>query len=123
PYIQLLPEVIPHPQVVVAGKHFYGNAHIGQLGQLAQEARISFRYDILIFEPDIKEVTHQEDRMRRLPDLIQPFADKAFSFDTGFVIRQAQVKVGSEIDIFSLGYVHILKRRLANIKSSKWSTL
>lgn len=58
---ELLGEVVEHPHVVVAEEEVYLNAAVGQLGELAEEARVAARYQMAIGEPEVEDITQQHE--------------------------------------------------------------
>ena len=58
---ELLGEVVEHPHVVVAEEEVYFDAAVGQLGELAEEARVAARHQMAIGEPEVKDITQQHE--------------------------------------------------------------
>ena len=54
-------EVVEHPHVVVAEEEVYLDAAVGQLGELAEEARVTTRHQMAVGEPEIEDVTQEHE--------------------------------------------------------------
>lgn len=70
--VEFFREVIEHPHIVITGKEDHRNAGVGKLGQFALQPDKSLWNGMVILEPKIKDVTHQVNAVRFVPDRIQP---------------------------------------------------
>ena len=55
----LLLEVIVGPDVVVAGEEVHLDAHVRQLGKLAEEARVALWHNVFVLVPEVEHVAEQ----------------------------------------------------------------
>ena len=91
-------EVVAHPHVVVAGKEMYLDAAIGEFADFAQEASISFRDYIGIFEPEVEHVAHEVYGLGTVLDIVEETYETSF---VGSAVRNgsaSQVGIGEKVD-------------------------
>jgi hypothetical protein len=53
---EFVPEVIPQPEIVVAGKIGESDARLCEICESRKESEIAFRHDGFVFEPEIEQV-------------------------------------------------------------------
>ena len=58
-YSAFLGQVIPAPDVVVAGKEVHFHAHVRQFGQFAEKAGVAFGHDGAELVPEVEHVSQQ----------------------------------------------------------------
>ena len=71
-------QVVVGPDVVVAGKEMHLHAHVGQLAQLAEEARVAAWHHIFVFVPEVKDIAQQIDGCRLLLDAVKETHQASF---------------------------------------------
>ena len=83
---------------MVADEHVDGNACVGELGQLALQPDEASRNNGLIFKPKVEQVTHQVELFAVGTNAIKETQQFALSLLAVFERRNAQMKIGDEID-------------------------
>src|SRR6185312_941473 len=83
------------------------DAGIGELCNFSKQPGIPFWYSSFIFKPKIKQVAHQVQFSGIVFYLIHPLDDTLFTLHAFLFIRSAQMKIGSEVYIFSVGSLRI----------------
>src|SRR5687768_1264934 len=58
---ELFREIVKHPHVVVAGKEIDGDAFVPQFGELSHQPHKTFRDRILVFKPEVEDISKQVD--------------------------------------------------------------
>src|SRR5690606_29747464 len=102
PRSHFLSEIAKHPHIMISFKDGQFDTPISQLSKFRQEANITFRNDMLIFKPEIEYVTHQKDFFCIFLDIVEPGNYISFSFQTFLIRRNTQMKVGREIQFFTV---------------------
>ena len=64
-------QIVKTPDVMIAGKVMYLDAHVGQFAYLAEEACIAFWYDGLILKPEVEHVAEHVDGTRLVLYLVE----------------------------------------------------
>ena len=100
--IRLNPElrrkVIHHPAVVIAGEIFHGDAAIGEGLQGGKGSVKSFWYDCPVFEPEVKQISHDIQLIGGWENVLEQ-GEKAV-FLVAFLIPRTEAKmdVGDKVN-------------------------
>ena len=91
----LLLQIVEHPHVVVAEEEVQLHPAVGQLGQLAQQARVATRHRVAVGEPEVEYVAQQEQRLAVALDAVEEAAQLPLTLAT--VGTAAQMGIRDEI--------------------------
>ena len=95
----LLLQVVATPDVMVAREKMHLHPAVGQLGELAQKAGISFGHDSLELIPEVKHVAQQIDRCGVVLNLVQEVHQPALLRAAVRDGTRTEVRIRKEIDI------------------------
>ena len=88
------------PDVVVAGEEMHLHTHVGQFGQLAEEARVALRHHVAPLAPEVEHVAEEVDGARlclyAVKETNQPSLLRAAVVDG----PRAKVGIAKEIYVF-----------------------
>lgn len=90
-------QVVAHPHVVVTRQEGHAHAPVGQFGQFAQRPHEAFGHHAAVFEPEIEDVAHQEDRLRIAPRPVEPGDKTPLDLPGCVRIARTEVYVRGEI--------------------------
>ena len=96
-YPTFLLQVIAHPKVVIADEEMHLHAHVGEFGNLAQEARVALRHNKFILVPEVKHISQQIDSTRLMLDAVKEIYESALLSACMGNSTAAQVGVGEKI--------------------------
>ena len=92
-------EIVVHPKVVVAREEMHLNAHVRQLADFAEQARVAFRHHRAVFVPEVEHVAQQVHGGRLVLDAIEEIHEAALLRAAVRNGKAAKVRVGKEIDV------------------------
>ena len=75
-------EVIAHPLIVGAREIHDPHPPVRQIGQPAQHAHEPFGDHFAVFEPEVEDVTHQENRLRILRRIVRDVKERGRTLDS-----------------------------------------
>ena len=90
-------EVIADPHVVVSRKEYHPDTPVGQFGQLAERPHEALGHHAPVFEPEVEDVAHQENRLRILRRIVEPAHEAPFGLLRKRLAACAQVDIRCEI--------------------------
>ena len=93
-------QVIEGPHVVVATEKVNRNAGINNFCQFPKQTGVSFWNNGMVLEPEIEQVAHQEDFLGICFHHVKPFDKMQLAFQAAFPVRDAEMKIGSEVYFF-----------------------
>ena len=96
-YPTFLLQVIAHPKVVIANEEMHLYAHVGEFGNLAQEARVALRHNKFILVPEVKHISQQINSTRLMLDAVKEIYESALLSTCVGNSTAAQVGVGEKI--------------------------
>jgi hypothetical protein len=65
---QFFAEVIPHPQIMVAHENVQFHALVHHVSELAEEACVTARHDVLVFKPKVEQISDNEESFALVRD-------------------------------------------------------
>src|SRR5687768_5926999 len=94
---------------MVAYKKMNRYAVVGKSGQLGQQPHITFRYYILVFVPEVKQVAYNKQHRSLFFYFIEETDDSLFAFAALLLVGCSQVKIGQEEYFFAGRNLHVTK--------------
>ena len=93
-------QVVEGPDVVVAREVVHLDAHVCQLGDLAEEARVALRHHVFIFEPEVEHVAQQIDGSRLRLDGVEEAYESPLLHPLVLECPGSEVGVAQKVNIF-----------------------
>src|SRR5699024_11595688 len=85
------PEIILHPQIVIAHKKIKRDSTIADFSQFSEHANKSFGNHVFIFKPKIEQISEQKNGSGIFFNLVQPAHKFRFPISAGFSRWGAQI--------------------------------
>ena len=97
-------EVVLHPHVMVASEVIEDDAFFVELMQFGKEQEVTTGHHVLVFKPEVENVTQEKQVSASVFDLVDPVDDFPFASVAFRTVRRSEMKIGGEKHVAVDGY-------------------